>query len=62
MPSRCLSADQIASASVRVQAPMMCLGQSAGLAAAMCCRDGRSVHDVDMDALQNTLKQWGVDI
>lgn len=62
VPSRCLSADQIASASVRVQAPMMCLGQSAGLAAAMCCRDGRSVHDVDMDALQNTLKQWGVDI
>lgn len=62
VPSRCLSADQIASASVRVQAPMMCLGQSAGLAAAMCSRDGRSVHDVDIPALRETLKQWGVDI
>lgn len=62
VPSRCLSADQIASASVRVQAPMMCLGQSAGLAAAMCCRDGRSVHDVDIGQLRATLISWGVDI
>lgn len=62
VPSRCLSADQIASASVRVQAPIMCLGQAAGLAAAMCARDSRSVHDVDVPALQSTLRSWGAAI
>lgn len=62
VPSRCLSADQIASASIRVQAPIMCLGQAAGLAAAMCAKDGISVHDVDVPALRETLISWGVDI
>lgn len=62
VPSRCLSADQIASASVRVQAPMMCLGQAAGLAAAMCAEKNSSVHDVDIPALRRTLTAWGADI
>lgn len=62
VPSRCLSADQTASASIRVQAPIMCLGQAAGLAAAMCVRDGVSVHDVDVPAMQETLRSWGMDI
>lgn len=62
VPSRCLSADQIASASIRVQAPIMCLGQAAGLAAAMCARDGISVHDVDISAMREKLISWGVDI
>ena len=62
VPSRCLSADQIASASVRVQAPMMCLGQAAGLAAAMCSREGISVHNVDIPALRETLTAWGADL
>lgn len=62
VPSRCLSADQTASASIRVQAPIMCLGQAAGLAAAMCAKDGISVHDVDVPAMQQTLRDWGVPI
>lgn len=62
VPSRCLSADQIASASVRVQAPIMCLGQAAGLAAAMCSQSGLSVHDVDIDALRAVLTAWGADL
>ena len=62
VPSRCLSADQIASASIRVQAPIMCLGQAAGAAAAMCAKDGISVHDVNVPALRETLISWGVDI
>lgn len=62
VPSRCLSADQTASASIRVQAPIMCLGQAAGLAAAMCCKDGISVHQVDVPAMQETLRSWGMDI
>lgn len=62
VPSRCLSADQIASASIRVQAPIMCLGQAAGLAAAMCAREDSSVHDVDVPALQDTLRAWGAAI
>ena len=62
VPSRCLSADQIASASIRVQAPIMCLGQAAGVAAAMCVKNGVSVHDVDVPALRETLISWGVDI
>jgi len=62
VPSRCLSADQVASASIRVQAPIMCLGQAAGLAAAMCAKDGVSVHDVDVPALREALISWGVDI
>ena len=40
----------------------MCLGQAAGLAAAMCAKDGISVHDVDVPTLRETLISWGVDI
>ena len=57
--SRCFSGDQIASASVRVQAPVMCLGQAAGAAAAQCARTGASVHDADIPALQALLREWG---
>ena len=62
VPSRCLSADETASASIRVQAPIMCLGQAAGLAAAMCTKDHISIHDVDIPTLRQTLISWGVDI
>jgi len=57
--SRCFSGDQIASASVRVQAPVMCLGQAAGAAASQCARSGASVHDADIPALQALLREWG---
>ncbi len=60
--SRCFSGDQIASASVRVQAPVMCLGQAAGAAAAQCAKAGTSVHDADIPALQELLRSWGATI
>ena len=40
----------------------MCLGQAAGLAAAMCASEDISVHDVDVPALQDTLRAWGAAI
>lgn len=59
VPSRCFSADREAFASARVQAGVMGLGQAAGAAAAMCCEDGRSVRDVDIKRLRETLISWG---
>lgn len=56
---RCFSGDQVSSASVRVQAPIMGLGQAAGCAAAKCCEKGIPVQDIDIADLQNTLRQWG---
>ena len=38
---RCISADAEAFAAIRVQAPCMELGQAAGLAAALCLKDGK---------------------
>ena len=35
---------------------------AAGVAAAMCVKEGISVHDVDISALRETLIGWGVDI
>ena len=37
-------------------------GQAAGLAAAMCASEDISVHDVDVPALQDTLRAWGAAI
>ena len=59
VPSRCFSADRVASASARVQAGVMGLGQAAGAAAAMCCREGVSVQNVQIDGLQELLRSWG---
>lgn len=56
---RCFSADQVASASVRVQASIMGLGQAAGCAAAKCAADGVSVHMVDVSGVRDVLRGWG---
>ena len=56
---RCLSADRKAFASMRVQASCMGTGQAAGVAAAMCAKDGCSVQSVDMGALVERLKALG---
>ncbi len=56
---RCFSADAVASASVRVQASVMGLGQAAGVSAALCLRDGRSVSDVDVKELREKLIGMG---
>lgn len=59
VPSRCFSADREAFASARVQAGVMGLGQAAGVAAAQCNADGRSVIDADIEKLRATLIAWG---
>ena len=55
---RCFSADQVASASVRVQASVMGLGQAAGCAAAQCACAGTSVHKADVHTLQAMLRNY----
>ncbi len=59
VPSRCFSADREAFASARVQVGVMGLGQAAGVAAAQCGKDGRSVQTADIEALRKTLLDWG---
>ena len=59
VPSRCFSADKIASASVRVMASIMGMGQAAGAAAAMAYKNGVSVSDIDIQQLQTWLRNAG---
>lgn len=59
---RCLSADRVAFASLRVQASCMGTGQAAGVAAAMAAAAGVSVQDVDIDALVDELKEMGTQL
>ena len=59
---RSLSADEVASASVRVQASVMGLGQAAGAAAAWCFKSGATVLDVDITALRDILTGYGANL
>ena len=56
---RCFSADEVASASVRVQASVMGLGQAAGVGAGMCVKQGCSVDKVDVKILRAKLVDMG---
>lgn len=56
---RCLSADKIAFASLRVQATCMGTGQAAGVAAASSCQGGISVHELDSEELRCKLQSIG---
>jgi len=59
---RAFSADAVASASVRVQASVMGLGQAAGAAAALCVESGADVADVDIERLRRTLTDYGANL
>lgn len=59
---RNFSADEIASASIRVQASVMGLGQAAGAAAAIAVRDDVPVEDVNVKELQDTLRKFGANL
>jgi hypothetical protein len=59
VPGRSFSADREASASARVQASMMGLGQAAGFAAAQCAASNRSVHEADVELLRSTIMKIG---
>lgn len=52
---RCISADRLAFASIRVQAPAMALGQAAGTAAALCAANQIPSYDLNVKLLQERL-------
>ena len=57
---RCISADAEAFAAIRVQAPCMETGQAAGLAAALCLREGRiPVQKLDHEKLVAAVRAAG---
>ena len=59
---RCLSADRVAFASLRVQASCMGSGQAAGVAAALASASGVAVQDVDVPSLVAELKNMGAQL
>ena len=59
---RCLSADRVAFASLRVQANCMGSGQAAGVAAALASASGVAVQDVDVPSLVAELKNMGAQL
>ncbi len=59
---RAISADPVASASLRVQAACMGTGQAAGAAAAMCCGKDTDVDQVDTDELRSILISYGTNL
>jgi hypothetical protein len=56
---RCVSATREAQSTMRVQAPCMSEGEAAGCAAALCARNGTSVHNLEINLLQDTLLRQG---
>ena len=59
---RNFSADEVASASVRVPASVMGLGQAAGTAAAMCAEGNTDVNGIDTDELRRRLVNMGANL
>jgi 23S rRNA C2498 (ribose-2'-O)-methylase RlmM len=55
----CLSASHIAFGSARMEPTLMMLGHASGVAAAQAARRGVAVQDVDVGALQQTLRDGG---
>lgn len=53
---RCISADRAAFASLRVQGTLMSIGESAGVLAALACREKCSVADVPEEILLQKLQ------
>jgi len=59
---RCVSATFEAQAAVRVQATCRAMGEAAGTAAALCCRDGVPPRRVDAEALLTQLAEQGANV
>ena len=53
----CISASHIAIASIRMEPQYMIMGESAGKAAAMAIKTNRTLHSIDVFALQEKLKK-----
>lgn len=56
---RCISATHEALASARISSTAMALGQAAGVAAALCAREGCGFGQLDIALLQETLREQG---
>lgn len=59
---RCLSADHEAHSAVRIMPICACLGQAAGTAIAQAHHTGKTVHNVDVSAVQSKLVANGAEI
>ena len=57
---RCISADAMAYASLRVQATLMAVGESAGIMAAMAVKSGSSVEKIDPKELNQRISDRGI--
>lgn len=56
---RCVSADSTAAGAIRVMPPCMGMGQAAGTAAALACKEQCSVREIDVEKLRGRLKENG---
>ena len=56
---RCISTDHVAQSSYRIMPTVCCLGEAAGVAAALAKRDGVGVREINVAELQATLKNSG---
>ena len=56
---RCISATHEAQASIRIMPICACLGQAAGVAAAVAFHTGTNAHEVDVSAVQDKLRALG---
>jgi len=59
---RCISSDQQSYESWRAMAPVMCIGQAAGTAAALCVETKKSPKEVDVSMLKERLILQGAEI
>lgn len=56
---RCISSDHGAQASYRIMPTVCCIGEAAGCAAGIACKDGVSIREVPVQKLQKKLKDAG---
>ena len=56
---RCVSATHEAAASLRITPTAMALGEAAGIAAAQCARESRTVPAVDVASVQESIRRHG---
>jgi hypothetical protein len=59
---RCMSSDQQAYESWRAMAPVMCLGEATGTAAALCVKTKKTPKEVDVEKLRSQLISQGAEI
>ena len=59
---RCLSSNQQAYESWRAMAPVMCIGEATGTAAALCVKTNKLPKELDVKRLQDQLIKQGAEI